>query len=191
MASGREILAIVMGGAMLIGGGVYLYRFYSAAPSTGQQATEPSNGTLAIPSVDEMCKSRGAAEGEALKQCQADENAAGEFVIAWMGYNNFIAEGAISLDQIQAIASLDDASPLGELGADPSLGFDAGGDPLGQGDISTAIASGADPFTGSPAGLQQSPAQLALYCLQMAGDWITMSDCISTNDPSSSISGIQ
>lgn len=191
MASGREVLAIVIGGAMLIGGGVYLYRFYSVAPSPRQQTAEQPNGTLAIPAVNDMCKARGAAEGEALKQCQADENAAGEYVIAWMGYNNFIAEGAISLDQIQAIASLDDASPLGELGADPSLGVDAGGDPPGQGDYSSAISSGADPFTGSPAGLQQSPAQLALYCLQMSGDWITMSDCISTNDPSSSISGIQ
>jgi hypothetical protein len=191
MASGREVLAIVMSGAILIGAGVYLYRFSSAASSTSQQTAEQSNGTLAIPAVNDMCKSRGAAEGEALKQCLADENAAGEYVIAWMGYNNFIAEGAISLDQIQAIASLDDASPLGESGTDPSLGLDVSGDPLAQGDITTAIASGADPFTGSPAGLQQSPAQLALYCLQMAGDWITMSDCISTNDPSSSISGIQ
>jgi hypothetical protein len=115
-----------------------------------------------------------------LKQCQADENAAGEFVIAWMSYNNFIVNGAISLDQIQLIASLDDSSPLGDPGADPSNGLDLGGDPL---------ASGADPFTGSPSSFLQSPAQLALYCLQMSGDWVTMHDCISSNDPSSTLAG--
>jgi hypothetical protein len=137
-----------------------------------------------------MCKARGAAEGDAFKQCETAENAAGEFVISWMGYNNFIVDGAISLDQIQAIASLDDASPLGELGADPSLGPDLG-DPLSGGDYSSAISSGVDPIGGSASGFLQSPAQLALYCLQMSGDWITMSDCISTNDSSSSISGIR
>jgi hypothetical protein len=191
MASAREIMAIAIGGAMLIGGGVYLYRFYRADIAPRQQTAESAGGTLVIPAVAEMCRSRGATEGEALKQCEADENAAGEFVIAWMGYNNFIVEGAISLDQIQAIASLDDASPLGDLSADPSLGNDLGGDPLGQGDVSSGITSGTDSLTGTPSGFLQSPAQLALYCLQMSGDWITMSDCISTNDPSSSISGTQ
>jgi hypothetical protein len=183
MANAREIVAAILGCAMLLGAGGYLYVSRVKAPASTQTA-EPQAGALSIPSVDAMCKTMGAAAGDALKQCQADENAAGEFVIAWMGLNNFLIDGGISLEQIQALADLDETSPLGAA-ADPSGGFDPsnpGGDP-------SQITAGTDPVTGDPLGYLQSPAQLALFCLQMAGDWVTLHDCISENDPSSHLAG--
>jgi len=195
MVNTREIAAGVIGAVMLAIGGTYLYSSYRAAPFGPLQPEASNVATLNIPPVDQMCRSLGATEGDALKQCQADQGAAGEFVIAWMAYNNFIVGGAISLDQIEALASLDDASPLSDpsLGLDPGAGFDPGANPSllgGQGSPSQS-ASGVDPVTGAPLGFLQSPAQLALYCLQMSGDWVTLHDCISENDVSTQANGIQ
>jgi hypothetical protein len=196
MVNTREIAAAVIGGVMLMGAGAYLYVTYrEKAPAPAQQAADSDSGTLHVPTIDDMCKAMGATAGDALKQCQSDEQAAGEFVVAWMGFNNFIVNGEISLDQIQAIASLDDTSPVSgadpSLGGDPSLGYDPSIDPSLGGDPSapSQITAGIDPVTGQPLGFLQSPAQLALYCLQMAGDWVTLHDCISENDPSTHIDG--
>jgi hypothetical protein len=193
MAKLRAIAGTVIGLLLLIGAGTYLYKSYRVPAPQPEAATE--TGTLTIPTVDEMCQARGATDADALKQCRADENAAGEFVIAWMAYNNFIVDGQISLGQIQSLASLDDNGPLAGLGSDPSLagdpstsGFDLA-DPLIDPATGSSITAGVDPLTGLPNGFLQSPAQLALYCLQMATDWMAMHDCISENDPSSQIGG--
>ena len=45
-----------------------------------------------------------------------------------------------------------------------------------------------DPVTGTPVGgAFGSPAQLALYCLGSTADWMRMHECISQNDPSTSL----
>jgi hypothetical protein len=139
------------------------------APQTAAAQAPADGNTLVIPTVDEMCATLGAGAGDALKQCQNDENAAAEYVIAWMGLNNFIANGSIDVAQIQLIASLDPSDPLAAPQFDPSVG----GSPY------------VDPTTGAPTdGQFQSPAQIALYCLGMSPDWLMMHDCISQNDSS-------
>jgi hypothetical protein len=149
------------------------YREALFPPDKQAEAEAPANpNALNIPSVDTMCKTLGAAEGDPLKQCQADENAAAEFVIAWMGFNGFLSEGGIDLQQIQFTASLDQTDPLLPADSDPSVG--------GSPDI--------DPVTGTPVGgAFGSPAQLALYCLGSTADWMRMHECISQNDPSTSL----
>jgi hypothetical protein len=198
MLNRRDVAALVLSGLM-IGGVGAVVAFGHRQPVTPQDQTADSGG-LKIPTVEEMCKTLGAIEGDALKQCRDQEQAAGEFVIAWMGLNGFIVNGELSLGQIQLLASLDDNGALSGLGPDPaagfdpSLGFDPNADPSLLGDPSASgsqITSGIDPLTGAPLGYLQSPAQLALFCLQMAGDWVTLHDCISENDPSSHIGGVQ
>jgi hypothetical protein len=186
----RDIVALVFGAVMIAGAGAAVYTYWQAPDKS--TAGAQTNG-LKIPTVQEMCKTLGATEGDALKQCQGEEQAAGEFAVAWMGLNNFIVDGEINLGQIQLLASLDDNGALSGLGSDPSLGFDPSADPTLAGDLSTGaqITSGIDPITGAPLGYLQAPAELALYCLQMSGDWITLHDCISENDPSSHIGGVQ
>ena len=195
MTNRRDIVANVMSGAIMTGLALFAATF-PAAPISSPAA---KSGGLTIPSVDQMCRALGATDGDALKQCLVDENDAGEFVIAWMGYNNFIVDGAISLDQIQLLSSLDDNALGAGFGADPALGYDPalggldpsadpsllGGDPSLSGDPTLSI----DPITGEPLTGSQSPAQIALVCLMMATDWISLQQCISDNDPSSSISG--
>jgi hypothetical protein len=191
MRNRRELVALILGGTMIAGVGAAFVFSNRQAP-----APQAQSGRLQIASIDQMCKALGASEGDAYKKCQADEQAAGEFVFAWMALNNFIVNGDISLEQIQLIASLDQPDPFAGLGSDPSLLSDPGlgADPSLIGDPSASgsqITSGIDPVTGAPLGFLQSPAQLALFCFQMAGDWVTLHDCISENDPSSHIGGVQ
>ena len=144
-----------------------------------------------------MCTTLGAAAGDELKQCQADESAAGEFVVAWMGLNGFMGNGGIDIEQIQLLASLDSSDPFApdsSLGLDPSLGGDPSqlGDPtLGGGSGDTILGGVTDPLTGVETPLFQSPAQLALFCLGESSDWTKLHECISQNDPSSRFSGGQ
>jgi hypothetical protein len=190
MLNWRNLVALIFGAVMIAGAGAAVFSYRQAQDkATGEAQT---NG-LKIPTVEEMCKALGATQGDALKQCRSQEEAAGEFVVAWMGLNNFIVDGEINLGQIQLLASLDDSGALSGLSSDPSLGFDSSADPALVGDPSAGaqITSGIDPITGAPLGYLQSPADLALYCLQMSGDWIRLNDCISENDPSSHIGGAQ
>ena len=148
------------------------YREALFPPAKQAQAEAPANPNgLNIPSVDQMCKAQGAGDGDVLKQCQSDENAAAEFVIAWMGFNGFLDGGGIDLQQIQYTASLDRTDPLADASTDPSVG----GSPS------------VDPITGESSGTFGSPAQLALYCLGSSNDWMKMHECISQNDPSTSL----
>ena len=204
MQTRRDTITIIIGGvalaAVLALLGVTHYRaLLGTAPVAGEQAEQQA--ALNIPSIEQMCAASGLAAGDALKQCQADESSAGEYVIAWMGLNGFIADGAIALDQIQLLASLDGDSFGLDAGLDPSLGGDPslsdpslGGDPslLGDPTLGDSVIGGVtDPLTGETSPLFQSPAQLALYCLSQSDDWIKMHDCISENDPSSRFSGGQ
>jgi hypothetical protein len=149
----------------------YRQALFPAAQEAQAEAPENPNG-LNIPSVDQMCKALGAADGDVLAQCQTDENAAAEFVIAWMGFNGFLDGNGIDLQQIQFTASLDQTDPLLPADSDPSVG--------GSPDV--------DPVTGQPyGGAFGSPAQLALYCLGSSNDWMKMHECISQNDPSTSL----
>jgi hypothetical protein len=183
----------VVAGLGLLG---YIERDKLFPPKAPAVGTEAEEGGLNIPTIDEMCKTLGAASGAELTKCQQDERDAGEFVIAWMGFNNFIVDGQINVNQIQLLADLGQSAATSGFGTDPSsLGFGGfepstdpslGGDPSGLGG---QITAGIDPLTGEPQGFLQSPAELALYCLQMSGDWVTMHDCISENDPSSHIAG--
>jgi hypothetical protein len=196
MRTRRELMALMLGGVMIAGVTAVLAVNHEALLAPRQTATEAQPGGLKIASIEQMCQTLGASEGDALKQCQTDEQAAGEFVFAWMAFNNFIVNGEISLEQIQLIASLDQPDAFAGLASDPSLPSDPGlgFDPSGLGDPSASasqITAGIDPATGTPLGYLQSPAELALFCFQMAGDWVTLHDCISENDPSSHIGGVQ
>ena len=119
-----------------------------------------------------------------MASCQSEENDAAEFVIAWMGLNGFITNGAIDLAQIQLAAELgtDATSPL--TGPDPSL-LDPGLD----GDSGGAEPD-IDPATGLPVDQNfDSPAEIAMYCLSNSMDWLQMHDCISRYDPSTRFTG--
>jgi len=194
----REIVAAILAGivmaAVLTVIGVTHYRALLHLPSPDAQASADQTG-LQIPTIDQMCTTLGAAAGDALKQCQAAESAAGEFVVAWMGLNGFMGNGGIDIEQIQLLASLDSSDPFApdsSLGLDPSLSGDPSqlGDPsLGSGD--TILGGVTDPLTGESTPLFQSAAQLALFCLGESSDWTKLNECISQNDPSSRFSGAQ
>jgi len=191
MLNWRDLVALSFGAVMIAGAGAALFSYRQAQDKTTGEAQTTG---LQIPTVEEMCKTLGATQGDALKQCRSQEEAAGEFVVAWMGLNNFIVDGEINLGQIQLLSSLDDSGALSGLSSDPSLGFDLSADPALVTDPSAGgsqITAGIDPATGAPLGYLQSAAELALYCLEMSGDWITLHDCISENDPSSHIGGAQ
>jgi hypothetical protein len=155
MRNRRELVALVLGAVMIAGAGAVI--MFSQRPAAAPtQTADADSGGLKIPTVEEMCKRLGAAEGDALKKCRDDEQAAGEFVIAWMGLNGFIIDGEINLGQIQLLASLDDTDALSGLGSDPSLGLDLNfGDPSADPSLtgdpsagSSQITSGVDPLTG-------------------------------------------
>jgi len=127
MAKRENIIAAGLGGAMILSvAGLFLGTHYQALlrPGAAKQnlaaevAADP-NG-LNIPSIDDMCKAAGAT-AENMASCQSEESAAAEFVIAWMGLNGFLTNGAIDMAQIQLAAELgsDAASPLTD--PDPSL----------------------------------------------------------------------
>ena len=190
MKNRETVLAIGLGSAMVLAvGGVFVVTHYQALLHRGtvqQQAAAavPNPAGLKIPTIDEMCKAAGATSAN-MASCQNDENAAGEFVIAWMGLNGFITNGEIDVSAIEFAAELgpDALSPL--TNSDPGLGdpsLDPSLDPSG-GDPNAEF--GVDPQTGLP--LDQSfdsPAQIAQYCLGTSMDWLQMHDCISKYDPS-------
>jgi hypothetical protein len=195
----REIVAAILAGivmaAVLAVIGVTHYRALLHLPSPDAQASGDHTG-LRIPTIEQMCTTLGAAAGDALKQCQTDESASGEFVVAWMGLNGFMGNGGIDIEQIQLLASLDSSDPFApdsSLGLDPSLSGDPSqlGDPTLGGSGDTILGGVNDPLTGESTPLFQSAAQLALFCLGESSDWTKLHECISQNDPSSRFSGAQ
>jgi hypothetical protein len=114
-----------------------------------------------------MCAGLGAT-GDGLVQCRADEASAAEYVAAWFGFNGFVSNGAIDMEQVQLMASLDYDDPLSvEHGA---------ADPLSSGEPEI------DPTTGEAVeGAFQSPAQLAMTCLGSSNDWLKLHDCLAQN----------
>jgi hypothetical protein len=158
--------------------------------------------TLNIPTVEEMCAGLGASDPQSLMECTAVESSAGEFVIAWMGLNGFILNGGIDIEQIQLIAELDNANAVDPLSTfdptidpgvaiDPTLdpNFDPNADPLLDG--SPTLGGVTDPLTGETSPVFASSAQLAMFCLGGATDWISLQDCISMNDQSTQLGGVQ
>ncbi len=168
MSNRRDIAVVMLGGGLVVSALTAALathpQFFSVAPrgSTADDAL-----AIRMPSLDQMCAAQGAGTGDALKACEADESAAGEYVVAWMGLQGFIANGGIDLDQIALAAQLDEVNPL----IAPSLEPLVGGTP----DI--------DPVTGEAVpGSFQSAAEVALFCLMGSTDWIMLQQCIAQND---------
>jgi hypothetical protein len=204
MRNRENILAALLGGTMILAvGGFFFATHYQALlhPSAGRQnlagKANAANG-LNIPTIDEMCRAAGATSAN-MASCQSEENQAAEFVIAWMGLNGFITDGAIDIGQIQLAAELgtDAASPLSNpdpslfdpsLGGDPSLADPSLADPS-LADPSLAEPN-IDPQTGLPVDQSfDTPAGIAMYCLSSSMDWLQMHDCISRYDPSTRFTG--
>ena len=183
----RETIGSVVGGTLTAAALAFFAFMHEPRPAP-TQVSEPV--TLNIPTIEQMCVSLGATDPQSLAECQAVESSAGEYVVAWMGLNGFILNGGIDIEQIQLIAQLDDSSAV-----DPSLTFDPTldeglpldptldpnfdpllADPFGLGGVT-------DPLTGATSPTFASPAQLAMFCLGGAVDWISLQDCISMNDP--------
>ena len=191
VASRENIVAGGLGGAMVLAVlALFFASHYQALLHPGavqNAAVEPNTNTLVIPSVEEMCKALGVPDGAAMDSCKTDENAAAEFVIAWMGLNNFLANGEIDIGAIELAGELgaDAANPLND--PDPDLDPSAGLDP------SLALPNSdadLDPVTGLPLDQTfQTPAGVAMYCLSNAMDWIGIHDCISRYDPSTRFTG--
>jgi hypothetical protein len=166
-----QAMAGLAGGVMLAAAIIVLVAAHRAAPAliaaSASQApaqTAAASGS-GIPTIDQMCASLGAT-GDGLAQCRADESEAADYVGAWLGYNGFIVNGAIAMDQIQLMATLDYDDPL-------SVAHGTA-DPLSAGDPDV------DPTTGQAAdGAFQSPAQLALFCLGDSHDWLKLHDCLA------------
>jgi hypothetical protein len=190
LTSRENMVAGGIGGAMVLAVlALFFASHYQALlhPGTQSVAAEANPNTLVIPSVEEICKGMGAAEGDALKSCAFEENSAAEFVIAWMGLNGFLANGEIDMGAIQLAADLgaDAASPLTD--PDPNLDPSAGLDPSSALPNSDADL---DPFTGLPLDQTfQTPAEIAMFCLSSSTDWIQIHDCISRYDPSTRFTG--
>jgi hypothetical protein len=188
MRNRENILPLSLGGAMVIAiAGLFVGTHYQALlhPGVGKQAgtqaavTNPN--VLNIATVDEMCKAAGATAGN-MASCREQESAAAEFVIAWMGFNGFIVNGGIDMDQIQLAATLgpeatsplSDSDPLLDPSADPSLGQEPN----------------IDPATGLPVDQSfETPAQIAMFCMSGPLDWLQLHDCISRYDPSTRFNG--
>ena len=191
-ASRENIFAGTIGGAMVLAVlAVFFASHYQALLNPGaavqNASVEAGSNTLNIPSVTDLCKGLGAAEGEALKACAFEENSAAEFVIAWMGLNGFLANGVIDMGAIQLAADLgpNATNPLSD--PDASLDPSAGLDPTAALPNSDADL---DPATGLPLDQTfQSPAEIAMFCLSNAADWVQIHDCISRNDPSTRFTG--
>jgi hypothetical protein len=191
VASRENLVAGGLGGAMVLAVlALFFASHYQALLHPGavqSAAVEPNPNTLVIPSVEEMCKALGIPDGAAMDSCKNDENAAAEFVIAWMGLNNFLANGEIDMGAIELAGELgpDAVNPLTEPDADldPSAGLDPTlALPNSDADL--------DPLTGLPLDQTfQTPAGIAMYCLSNAMDWIEIHDCISRYDPSTRFTG--
>jgi hypothetical protein len=183
-------------GSVIGGGTVAAALAFFALTHEPVAPAQPEQAALNIPTIEQMCASLGASDGQALMECQALESSAGEYVIAWMGLNGFIAGGTIDLQSIEMIASLDDANAVDPtltfdptidpgLALDPSLGLDPSLDPsLVDPSLSgdPLLGGVTDPFTGQTSPVFASPAQLALFCLTSAVDWISLQECIGMND---------
>ena len=198
MAMTRETMGSVVGGTVAAAALAFFAISYvpPAAPvNEGEQVT------LNIPPVEQMCAALGAADPQSMMDCRALESSAGEFVIAWMGLNGFILNGGIDIQQIQLIAELDDANTVDPsstfdptidpgLALDPTLdpNFDPTADPLL--DSLPALGGATDPNTGETSPVFASPAQLALFCLTGAVDWLSLQDCISMNDRSTQLGAV-
>ena len=192
VASRENIVASGIGGAMVLAVlALFFASHYQALVHPGAAvqnvAAEANPNLLVIPSVEELCKAQGAADGAALESCKNDENSAAEFVIAWMGLNNFLANGQIDLGAIELAGELgpDAANPLTD--PDPNLDPSAGLDPtLALPNTDANL----DPVTGLPLDQSfQTPAEIAMYCLSNAMDWLEIHDCISRYDPSTRFTG--
>jgi hypothetical protein len=192
----REMMGSLIGGTA-VAAALAFFTFTHQPPPPRQDVAEQVS--LNIPTVEEMCAALGASDPQSLMDCTAVESSAGEFVIAWMGLNGFILNGGIDIEQIQLIANLDDANAvdpfqtfdptidpglgLADPFSDPSLDPGLGGDPT--------LGGVTDPLTGEISPVFASPAQLAMYCLSGATDWISLQDCISMNDVSTQLGGVQ
>jgi hypothetical protein len=211
MAMSRETIGSVVGGVSVAAALAFFALMQPPLSAPGGEGERP---TLSIPTVEQMCVSLGAIDPQSQMDCQALESSAGEYVIAWMSLNGFILDGGIDIEQIQLIANLDDSNSVDPSltfdptiddsnSVDPSLTFDPTIDPgLGLNvdpgfdtDLDAALASDpqlggvTDPLTGNTSPTFGSTAQLAMYCLSGATDWITLQDCISMNDPSTQLFG--
>jgi hypothetical protein len=176
MENRKNIIAAVLGGGLMFAaGGFFTVSYYlQPHPNANAQQTAGEPSELHIPTIDQMCKAVGATDAN-MADCRNDENQAAEFVIAWMGLNGFVVNGAIDPSQIEYAAELaEDATPPD---SDPS-----GGDPNAEPNI--------DPATGQPVDQTfESPAQIAMYCLGNVMDWLQLHDCISRYDPSTRFTG--
>src|SRR5512142_2783920 len=182
-----------VGGAMLFAAAAVLgVTHYSAlvTHSTNQIASnsnEPQDG-LKFPTIDQMCKAAGATAAY-MQSCTNDETSAAEFVGAWMEFNGFLTDGRINIEQIQLQAELAAADPsINQPSGDP---LDPLADPSPDGDPAQGLVAPADADPLAPPADQPMPAaQVALYCLSSAADdWLKMHDCITHNDPSSTLDG--
>ena len=198
MKLSRETMGSVIGGTAAAAA----LAFFALTHEPPVVTQEPERTALNVPTVEQMCIALGATDPQSMMDCQGLEASAGEFVIAWMGLNGFILNGNIDIEQIQAIATLDDANAVDPLSTfdptidpgfaiDPTLdpNFDPNADPLLDG--ATTLGGVTNPNTGETSPVFGSPAQLALYCLSGASDWLTLQDCISTNDPTIQLGLVQ
>ncbi len=199
MAMTRERMGSIVGGTVTAAALAFFAITYvpPVAP-----ANEGEQVTLNIPSVEQMCMTLGAADPQSMMDCTALESSAGEFVIAWMGLNGFILDGGIDIQQIQLVAELDntanDVDPTSTF--DPTIdpGFvpdviedpnlDPTADPLL--DSEPTLGGVTDPNTGETSPVFASTAQLALFCLSGAVDWVSLQDCISMNDRSTQLGSL-
>jgi hypothetical protein len=198
MAMTRETMGSVIGGTAAAAA----LAFFALTHQPPVVTDEAERVSLNVPTVEQMCVALGASDPQSMMDCQGLEGSAGEFVIAWMGLNGFILNGNIDIEQIETIAMLDEANTVDPLSTfdptidpgfaiDPTLdpNFDPTADPLLDG--APTLGGVTDPNTGETSPLFGSPAQLALYCLSGASDWLTLQDCISTNDPTIQLGLVQ
>jgi hypothetical protein len=195
----RETVGSVIGGTVTAAALAYFTIMHVPALPTQDVAEQ---ATLSIPTIEQMCVSLGASDPQSLMECSAVESSAGEFVIAWMGLNGFILNGGIDIEQIQVIANLDEANAVDpaltfDPTIDPGLGLDPGLDPSLDPSLDPTLGGepllggATDPLTGETSPLFASTAQLAMFCLSGATDWISLQDCIAMNDQSSQFNGVQ
>jgi len=191
----REMMGSVIGGTVTAAA-LAFFAFTHVPPAPSQDIAEQA--TLTIPTIEQMCAGLGAAGPQSMTECSAVESSAGEFVIAWMGLNGFILDGGIDIGQIQLIADLDNANAVDpaltfDPTIDPGLGLDPGLDLAADPALEEGLVLGGvtDPQTGETSPIFASPAQLAMFCLGGAVDWISLQDCISMNDQTTQFSGVQ
>src|SRR5262245_14744749 len=108
MGERMRLFTVVLTGFVLTGG---LSTYLAMHPPLAPQTQSARGQDIVLPTIEQMCAALGAGEGDVLKQCQADEAAAGEYVVAWMGLNGFLSNGAIDVGQIQFMSELDESDP--------------------------------------------------------------------------------